>query len=187
MTATDDFAAGARRLAAALRDVADDPADQVRLLLTLARGIASAPTAGDPIGLAEAAAQAAVQAVMRRAALAEAARAAAAARPRSYDEAVVLRAQMVEAIDAEILVAGDAGEDQTVAALRALRVAVWSDITSRAAELPALRDILSPGPVPALVQAHRYYADPDRANELANYAGAADPNFMPGSYRALAR
>ncbi|RJF85050.1 hypothetical protein D3877_11425 [Azospirillum cavernae] len=123
---------------------------------------------------------------MRRAALAEVARAAARYEPPSHDQAVETRSRVVELIDAEMTRAGDAGQDQTYQALRALRTAVSVDLTERGASLTRRVVVSTARPQPALVLAQRLYQDPARSDELVEQSGAIHPAFLPVSFNALA-
>lgn len=187
MSTPAEFAAAVQAVAEALRAAADDPADQVRLLAALADFRPAEATGADAVGAAMGEAQAAVGDLCRRAAVVALARAAAAHAPASYDAAVALRDLACGLLEAEVTAAADQGEDATAAALRALRAAVAEDLTARAADLARLRDVRTAAPLPALALAHRLYGDAGRADELAAYAGAADPNFLPVEFRALSR
>lgn len=182
-----DLAAGVQGLAAAVAVVADDPAERVRLLATLARYRPADSMGEGRIGAAMATMQAAVAALCRRAALVEMARAIADCSPPSYDEAIALRDLVCGLLEEEILSAGDGPDDAAGATLRALKTAVAADLSARAANLAALQTVATSAPLPALVQAYRLYQDLDRADQLAAYAAAADPNFLPPRFRALGR
>lgn len=186
MSAARDFAAGVRRLAAAVAAVADDPAQRIRLLAPLAGYRPEDSTADDRIGTAMATMQTAVAALCRRAALVEMARAAARSSPTSYDEAVALRDLICGLLEEEILSAGGI-DDGAVTALRRLKTAVANDLTTRAANLAALVEVKAAAPLPTLVQAYRLYGDLERADQLAAYADAPDPLFLPPAFRALSR
>ncbi|MFC4168446.1 hypothetical protein [Teichococcus aestuarii] len=185
MSTTTDLAEGLQDLVATLRGITLDPAAQITLLAPLARFTPGESPGGGTVGRAMATMQAAVGAACRRAALVAMARAAAASAPASYDEAVALRDQLCGLLEAEELVAGDLGDDASLAALRALRGAVQQDLTRRAADLETLRTVSVPGTLPALVHAYRLYRDIDRAEQLAAYAGAEDLNFMSPAFQAL--
>ncbi|MBC9208877.1 hypothetical protein IBL26_18670 [Roseomonas aerophila] len=186
MSAGSDFVAAVQALAAAVAATADDPADRIRLLAALARYRPDETTGEGTIGDAMATMQHAVAALCRRAALVEMARAVAASTPPSYDEAVALRDLVCGLLDAEILDAGGR-DDAAVMALRALKTAVAADLTARAADLAALRDVVTGAPLPALVHVYRLYRDLGRGDELAAYAGTDDPIFLPPTFRALGR
>ena len=134
----------------------------------------------------QAAAEAALASVLRRAAVADLAAAAAAYQPTSYDDAMAVRAQVVTAIEAEMDDAGDAGDDATYAALADLRTAVMQDLSARGADLAPLREVITPAPQPALALANRLYADASRADDLVARANPPHPLFMPTSFLALA-
>ncbi|WP_419900686.1 hypothetical protein [Roseomonas sp. USHLN139] len=187
MSAIDDLGAGIQRLAAAVRAVADDPGQQLQLLAGL---VALQPTddGGEgSTGAAAASMGAAVAAHCRRAALTAMARAAAQATPASYEDAVAIRDQLCGLLDAEILVAGDTGDDASCDAMRTLRAAVAEDLTRRAANLSRMRTVAVGAPLPALVLAYRLYADLGRSDQLAAAAAATDLNFMPPRFQALER
>lgn len=170
MSAATDFAAAAQALAEGVRAAAG--ADAVRVLIALA----GEPTA-DPAG-----------AMLRRAALVSLARATAESSPGSYDEAVALRDTVCGLLEADAVVAADAGQDRTAEALNGLRVAVAADLDARGAALSPLRTVTLAQPVPALVAAQRLYGDAKRADGLLRQAGApANPVFMAGAFRASAR
>ncbi|WP_109095465.1 DNA circularization N-terminal domain-containing protein [Azospirillum sp. TSH64] len=151
------------------------PADRIRLLLPLATDSSVTAGAGVPVA-----------ALYRRAAIAELARAAAGWEPASYNEAVEVRDRLRDVIDAEIVRAGDGGEDATYLALRQLRAALVADLTERAADLARLVSVITATPQPALVLAQRLYQDPARADELVREADPIHPAFMPTAFRALA-
>jgi len=185
VSAGSDFVAAVQALAAAVAATADDPADRIRLLAALARYRPDETTGEGTIGDAMATMQHAVAALCRRAALVEMARAVAASTPPSYDEAVALRDLVCGLLDAEILDAGGR-DDAAVMALRALKTAVAADLTARgAADLAALREVATGAALPALVHAYRLYQDLGRSDELAAYAAAEDPVFLPLKFEAL--
>ena len=117
----------------------------------------------------------------------EAARASAAYQPTSYDDAQALRALLCGELDAEILRAGNAGEDRAYAAFRALRVAVARDLDARGDPLPRLRRVEVALPQPAAALAHALYGDAGRADELVARADPPHPLFMPRELVVLDR
>lgn len=157
-----------------------NPADAVRLLLDLTR---FSPTPD----LSQTAMGAALCDLYRRAAVVSLAGAATAYQPASYDDAADLLDRVVSALDAEILLAGDAGEDGAFAALRDLRGAVVEDLRARGADLAPIVTFTTLVPMPAPALAQRFYRDPDRADELVIQADPVHPMFMPVSFQALAR
>lgn len=173
-------------LPGAVAAAATDPIDQVRLLLPLSAAQSTLITAADAIGQAQASVGAAIAALFRRAALAALGTAEAAALPASYDDAMALLTQITAAIDAEITIAGDLGDDAVLAPLRDLRAAVVADLTARGASLAPLRNVTSWASVPALAWAQRLYRDGTRSDELIRRVQPWHPAFMPLSMTVLA-
>ncbi len=189
--ATDAFAGSAAALMEAVRAVAADPADQIRLLAPLATfGLdaqgSPAPAAGNPLSAAIAVAVTATSALMRRTALFSLALATAAYQPTSFDDAAALTQQVSALFDAEILLAADAGDDLSYSALREVRAAIVADLAARGANLPHLVTVATPAPLPALALAYRLYGDATRADDLITRADPIHPGFMPTSFLALA-
>jgi prophage DNA circulation protein len=163
-----------------LADGALDPADRVRLLLDLAGFAPSQDLVISPMGSA-------LADLYRRAAVVALSAAGAAYQPASFDDAARLLDQIVAVLDAEILLAGDAGEDGVYAALRAQRAAVVEDLRSRGADLAPIVTVATPEPMPALALAQSLYRDAGRGDELITQADPVHPLFMPVSFQALAR
>lgn len=105
--------------------------------------------------------------------------------PSTAQEAVDVRAQALRYIDAEILIAGNQGNDGVYAALRALRAQVILDMNAKGAALPTLITVTTPNPVPSLTLAQRLYRDEGREAELVRRANPRHPAFMPVSFQAL--
>src|SRR6185312_15014823 len=147
---TDALAAAVQAVSDAIRAAASDPADQVRLLIDLAtNGTADAtdaPTA----------------ALCRRATLSSLGQALADYQPSTYDDAIAVRDAVCTVLDAEIIVAGDAADDASYAALRAMRAAAVDLLTTLGAQLPRLVTITTPTPMPALALAYALYGDTTR-------------------------
>ena len=106
--------------------------------------------------------------------------------PSSYDDAAALRVVLAAALDSEITAAGDAGEDASYTALKALRSAVVQDLTVRGASLPSIVTVNLQLPLPSLVIAHRLYLDASRSDQIAAESGAIHPAFCPTTFQALA-
>lgn len=193
------YSSAAHALAGAIAAAAPAPTDALRLLSGL---IAQAPAL--PAGLtaptypiAQAFATPPAQAasivagsssdLFRRAGLIAMAQASAIYQPVSHDDAAAVLASVTQQLDAEIVIAGDQGADQTYNALRALRTAVVQDLTQRGAALAGVVQVSTPLPVPALVLAQRLYRDAGRADELIAEANPIHPAFMPPQFKALAR
>ena len=183
--ATAAFAAGVAVVAEALRTAANDPADQVALLSQLADLTPPATTNTSPIGVSTATAQSAVAALCRRTALISLARACAAYQPTSSSDAQAVQASVVALFDAEITIAADDEDDTSYLALRVLRTAVVNDLTTRGANLPALRTITTAEPQPALVLGYLLYQDATRSDDLIVRVNPIHPAFMPTTFNAL--
>lgn len=147
----------------------------------------TAASATTPTRRQEAANTAAINDLVRRAAVAEACRAAALAPAADFGsgtDALAVLALLADALDAlmerEDPVTGAPIDDATYAALAALRAALVHDLTARAATLPRLASYTSPATLPALVLAHRLYGDATRDAEIAARNAISHPLFMPG-------
>ena len=187
MTSPADLAADAQALTEALRAASQNPADALRLLAQLAQYQPPAVTASSAVGQAAADMAFQLGCLFRRAALASLARASADYQPSSYDDAAAVRTLVTGALDAEIEIAGDNAQDASYAALRALRLAVVQDLTSRGADLARIKVFALNEALPALSLAQQLYADPSRAAELVSHADPVHPLFMPPEFRALAQ
>lgn len=120
--------------------------------------------------------QGALTGLVRRNAIAEAARTSASIEYSSYDEAIGVRDRLADAIDAEALTA----PDDVYAALIDLRAAVVTDITVRGADLARIVKHTPPRTESALVIAYRLYGDVSRAEEIIARNKIAHPLFVPG-------
>ena len=164
-----------------------DPGDALSLLGPLVSFTPSTYSGVGVVGAARAIAQDATASLLRRAALAAMGKVLASYAPSSYDEAMSTMRTVTEFIDAEILVAGDVGDDESYKALIALRKAVVSALTTTGATLPNLETFSFRAALPALVMANRLYQDASRADELTQQANPIHPAFMPTTIKALAR
>lgn len=182
-----DLVAALAALVEALRLSFTDPADQIRLLLGLAgyswKGRATCSTG---VGAAIAALRGATVVAARRAVALSLASAAAAYRPSSYQDAVTVQQLVTAVLDDAVTAAGDAGDDDVYQALRAVRVAVVTDLATRGGTLAQVRQVQLRQSMPALWAAQRLYADGSRADELIARANPVHPAFMPVSFEALA-
>jgi prophage DNA circulation protein len=185
MSSATDFAAAAQALATALSATAVRPADAMRLLSNLANFSPDDATSPSTIGAAMAVMQSATGDLFRRAAVVALARVSADYEPTSADDAAAVRAAVCAALDAEIGIAGDQGQDATFNALRAVRAAVSMDLATRGAGLASIGVVASALPMPAPVLAQRLYRDPGRADELVAQADPVHPAFMPVAFKAL--
>ncbi|MFT9385520.1 hypothetical protein [Acetobacter sp.] len=185
-TATDNgYCAAVQALTEALRAACADPADAIRVLLSLANWTPTTQPSTAPVGAAIATLVNAMGETLRRCALVSVANACAEYEPSSYNDALTLRAQVAQAFDGEIMAAADAYQDATYQALRTLRTTVLIDITTRGAQLAALVDVTTAAPDSVLPLAYRLYGDATRADELISRADPVHPSFMPTSFKAL--
>ena len=186
-SASTDMPDALAALVEAMRAGITDPADQVNVLLALA-GFTFTDQAGGTVGIgaAMAAMRDAMAAACRRAALVSLARASAAYQPVSYNDAASLRRVLSAALDSEITLAGDAGQDASYVALKALRSAVVQDLTVRGASLPSVVTVSMALPLPALLLAQILYQDASRSDQITAESGAIHPAFCPATFQALA-
>lgn len=184
MSTGSDFVDAAHGLAEAVKDAAVQPADAMRLLSVLAAPVPPDPIISSAIGSAIALVQHATSDLFRRAAVVALARASAAYQPTSADDAAAVRDAVCALLDAEIMIAGDLGQDATFNALREVRSAVSLDLATRGAGLASIITVTSPQPVSAPVLAQRLYRAPGRADELVGQANPIHPAFMPTRFKA---
>ena len=180
------LAAGIAAVTEAIRVAAAAPADQVRLLSTLAGYTASAPTATAPIGDAIVTASTASAALCRRSAMASLALACRDYAPASSQDAVNLITAVTGFYDAEMLLAADAGDLATWGSFRNARAALVSDLSARAAQIPAQRTVTTADPLPSLVLGYQLYGDASRSDDLIARVDPIHPAFMPIAFEALA-
>ena len=162
-----------------------NPGDGVRLFNTLASYMPAAPGGVGQTIAAQGVAQNAMSALLRRAAIGAMARAVASYSPTSYNDAVNVQTIVTDAIDNEILVAGDNGDDNTYQALRDLRQVVVTALQAAGANLAQLRMFTYGASLPSLVLAQRQYQDAGRENQLVTQVNPVHPAFMPTSFQAL--
>jgi prophage DNA circulation protein len=163
-----------------------DPADGVRIAVSLCSFTPTGYFTSSAIGAAMQGMSTAVGNLCRRAAITALARASATYQPASSTAAYVLRNIVTGLIDNEMLIAGNDGEDDTFNALRYVRQAVVNDLNTRGALLPQLRVYQFPSSLPSATIALRLYRDAGRADEVAQESGAPHPAFQPLSIRMLA-
>lgn len=175
-----DVATGVQAVVQAVQATNPDPAGQVQACLALA----SFPVVSQP-SAEQTATNAAVTALCRRIALAAAAQSSTLYVPTSQQDAANMRDEITTAIENEMLLAGDAGDDASYFALRDLRAAVAADMAARGASLPRSVEVDFAIPLPSLVLAQRLYQDATREGELVQEANPVHPLFMPMSFQAL--
>lgn len=183
---TATFVAAAQGLTAALYAAIVNPGDAVRLFGALATYQPGVNTAPGQVGAAQVVAQDATNALLRRAALGALARAVASYQPSSYDDAASVRSMVTAYMDSEILIAGDAGDDASYSALRALRQMLVANLIQAGAGLPRLQRFAFNASLPALTLAERIYGDASRSDQLIAQTVPVHPAFMPVNFQALA-
>lgn len=94
------------------------------------------------------------------------------------NDALAVRDELTEAIDAEMESPGL--PDPAYVALAALRAKVVAGLPSPDLRLPRVAVITPPATVPSLVLAYRIYANAGRAAEIAERNRAPHPGFLPG-------
>ncbi|MFX1674048.1 DNA circularization N-terminal domain-containing protein [Paraburkholderia sp. A2WS-5] len=184
---SDSAALGAavQAYVAAVAAAATAPADAVRLVSTLAQYSPSAVVPSGQIGSAMGTMQTAMSALLRRYALAQLATTLTTYQASSQEDANSVLGAAVELIDAESDVAGDAGDDDSYMALRALRQSVVADLQARGANLASFAAFEFNVPMPSLVLANRIYRDPTREQQLVQQVAPKHPAFMPTTFKAL--
>lgn len=123
--------------------------------------------------------QAATIALVRRAALVEAARATPSKTFDSRDDAEAFRDSIVAELNSEITTAGDAGERKAWAALSDLKALVVRDINRRSSDLPGVETFELTETKPALVIAYSLYADATRSDEITTRNRVVHSGFVP--------
>lgn len=181
----DAFTAAAQSAIDTLAASIPDPGTAISLLGDIATYSPDMSTSNSVIGNGQAVAQDATSALFRRYAIAALARAVATYAPSSYDDAAATLRYVTGIIDAEILIAGDSGDDDSYSALRDLRQGVVTTLTSTGATLPQLQEFAFRAPMPSLVMASRLYGDASREAELVEQADPIHPAFMPTVVKAL--
>lgn len=184
-SSVDEFSSAVQALPDAMLAAISDPADQMRLMTSLAGYVPSGNTTTSVIGSAMASMQGACGDLFRRTSIAAVATASANYEPLSSDDAASVRTNVVRLIEQEMKVAGDQGADETYDALRTLRAAVTSDMNARGAGLAAIRTFTFQASLPSLVLANRIYRDTSRADELVVQANPPHPAFFPTAFKAL--
>lgn len=179
------FATASQALASAVAGATTDPNDGLRLLRQLAVSPSMDATTTSPVGLAMGDIQEGAADLFRRAAVAALADVSSRYQPSSYDDAARVRSLVVDALDAEILIAGDQGEDDAFSALRKLRNAVVQDLTQRGADLATMATFSFPRAMPSLYLSNRLYRDAEREDQLVRQTNPRHPLFMPVAFQAL--
>ncbi|WP_186183318.1 DNA circularization protein [Burkholderia gladioli] len=172
---------------AAVAASANDPADAVRLVTGLVEYAPDDVVVPGQIGASMGAVQVATAALLRRYALAQLAVTLTTYQPSSQPDAAAVLSSALALYDSEIDVAGDSGDDDTFIALRALRRAVYADLTARGANLATNASFSFNMPLPSLVLAKRIYDDVTREPQLLQQIDPIHPAFCPIAFQALAK
>jgi prophage DNA circulation protein len=170
------------RLTGSVADLATDPNDRIDRMLELAETLVDLEpqTTSTPARIQAGVNQEAIVSLQRRAAIARAAAAVPDVEFASYEEAQDVRGRVLEALDVELLAAGEFYTDDTYLELRALYAAVADDIQARASTLARLSRFTPPATMPALAIAQHLYGDATRDEELIARNGIPHPGFTPG-------
>jgi prophage DNA circulation protein len=177
--------AAAQAYVAAVAAAATAPSDAVRLVSSLAQYSPAPVTQPGTIGDAMTAMQLAMAALLRRYALAQLAITLTTYQPSSQQDANSVLGSAVQLIDAESDLAGDAGDDDTYMALRALRQSVVADMQLRGANLASVAAFEFNAPLPSLMLANRIYRDATREPQLVQQINPVHPAFCPTTFKAL--
>lgn len=165
-----------------LAGLATDPRSALRMLKSFVSFGGRLPLFGPEVTPHRAAAnrrRTAFVRLVRSAAAGEAARVAATIPLQSYDEAVLLRDELLEVIEPELIVAGDTGADDTHDALATVLAEAVRDLRVRGGELARVRAMMLAATVPAVVLAQRLYGDADRDQEIIDRNRIRHPLFTP--------
>jgi prophage DNA circulation protein len=161
-----------------LRLSANDPSDQIRLLVGLAAFQVAIPVSTTAIGQAVATCTAATAAILRRCALISLANACASYQPQSVSDAQTVLNLVIPLFDNEAEYASDAGDALTYQALRDVRSKVAADLQTRGASTPNI--IQTYGGKPARVIAYRLYGDATQETQIvALNPQVAFTGYMP--------
>lgn len=170
----------AQALVTAVQTADPDPHEAVQSLAALQADTAAQVRATDALT----AANVSVTAMLRRAAVIALANSTTGYALTSYEDAQQLRTRVCEALDAEIVIAADSGDDATFLALSALETAVVQDLTTRGESLATMQDITLGASLPVIVLAQRLYQDVTRYDDLLQQIDPVNPAFAPASFRA---
>lgn len=94
----------------------------------------------------------------------------------SFNDAVVVRDELDEKLDAQML----AADDETYRALDSVRVAMIRDISARSADLARTVSYTPKATLPALVVAHDLYGDALQETKIINRNKIRHPGFVTG-------
>ena len=172
-------------LASSLAQYITSPSDGVRIFSTLNNFSPTNNLPSSAIGADQLEIQNSINDICRLSAAIALAQFSSTYQPSSQQDAENVRNQVCDILDAEILIAGDEGQDDLFYSLTDLRNSVAQDLTTRGAALPPLQTFTTNIPMPALVLAYQYYQDITRTDQLVASANPIHPAFMPISFQAL--
>lgn len=92
-----------------------------------------------------------------------------------YDDAIVIKNELLATIDTEI----ETANDKTYLALKTLRSKTYADITARTQGAARLKNITPKEVMPALVLAYDLYEDTGRDGEIIERNKVRHPGFVP--------
>ncbi|TCK36730.1 prophage DNA circulation protein [Paraburkholderia sp. BL8N3] len=170
----------------AVAATANDPADAVRIISELAQFNPGPVLTPGPFGAAMQGMEDATSALFRRYALAQLAVTLTSYQPSSQDDADAVMTAAASLFDAEISIAGDAGDDESYQALRQTRQAVVADMAARGADLSVIANFSFQASLPSLALANRIYRDAAREPGLVQQIDPRHPAFCPTAFKALA-
>ncbi len=176
LSVPEDVSTSATAMIDALLACCADPADAIRLILSLMAHV---------VGGAQSDAASAIDQMVLRTLAAALATAVSQYQPSSADDAAARITDIGGALYTLMTAAADAGEDDAFAALRDCRGAIVKDLRARGATLATLRTFNFSLALPALTLAQSIYADATRADELVRQADPPHPLFMPANFTAL--
>lgn len=185
MSTPSDAATAIQSFASTLLASIADPSDAIRIFTALNNFSAATYPQSSAVGLDQTVVAGCTADLCRRTAAIALAQASSIYQPTSQNDAQNIQSVVCDILDAEILIAGDQGLDETFYALKALRIAVAEDLTARGSVLPDLQTYTTNMPMPALVLSDRYYRDITRNDQLIASANPKHPAFMPVIFTAL--
>ncbi len=94
-----------------------------------------------------------------------------------YDDAMLVKTELLNAIDAEL----ETANDTAYLALKTLRRKTYADITARTQSSARMKNITPPDVLPALVLAYDLYEDTSRDAEITERNKVRHPGFVPAT------
>ncbi len=94
-----------------------------------------------------------------------------------YDDAMLIKTELLNVIDAEL----ETANDTAYLVLKTLRSKTYADITARTQASARLKNITTPDVLPALVLAYDLYEDASRDAEITERNKVRHPGFVPAT------